>query len=319
MTTFPDGVFQYGGQPVGSHGAGPWSKVYFVDGAIGSDGHDGLKPNWAKATIGAATALATRGDVIYVRPKDYAIGHGMERYQECVTIGMTNTGYNYAGTTNYPLCTPSDISIIGVTNTISPEYGVRWRFDTTYCLINDSPALHVENIGFFAEDATAAVYLRCNGSTDTQRGMDGTTFYNCGFKGGAIYGASGGSGLWIERCHFYTKFDGTSAGLGAIKVTCSTNPGNTLRILDNIFHGGTTTEAPATCYITVLPPMSQCTIQDNTFGTIPTDGHFIDLSGAANTGQIVGNRFCGAITLEASLHIGGCIQAGNFEIAGFMG
>lgn len=69
MSTFPDGIFQYGGAPVGlpyfpalRQGA----KVFFVDPAIGNDTNDGRKPESALDTVEAAYGLCTdkAGDVV---------------------------------------------------------------------------------------------------------------------------------------------------------------------------------------------------------------------------------------------------------------
>ena len=59
MTTFGDGVFQYGGMPLGAGMLplmGGSGKVYFVDPANGSDGNTGLEPGRALDTVGAAYA-----------------------------------------------------------------------------------------------------------------------------------------------------------------------------------------------------------------------------------------------------------------------
>ena len=71
MTTFGDGVFQYGGAPIG--GAlqagimGGGAKAFFVDAANGLAANSGLKQDDALNSVGAAYALTTdkRGDVIH--------------------------------------------------------------------------------------------------------------------------------------------------------------------------------------------------------------------------------------------------------------
>jgi hypothetical protein len=65
--------------------------------------------------------------------------------------------------------------------------------------------------------------------------------------------------------------------------------------------------------------MAQGVIAHCVFGTVPTDGHYINAAGAANTGQIVDNFFAKAnVALETDLHIGGMIQAGNWDTAGIV-
>lgn len=71
MTTFGDMVYQVGGMPLGSGilplmgGSG---KIYWVDPANGSDGNDGLSPETALDTVGAAYAKTVdkAGDTIYL-------------------------------------------------------------------------------------------------------------------------------------------------------------------------------------------------------------------------------------------------------------
>jgi len=65
---------------------------YFVDGVSGSDNNTGKKPTEAKATIQAAVTLATRGDVIYVRPLAYKIGTGFNRYTEDIAVTLGGSG-----------------------------------------------------------------------------------------------------------------------------------------------------------------------------------------------------------------------------------
>ena len=69
MTTVDDGLYQYGGAPVGSGliPFGPDSQAFFVDPANGSDSNDGTTPAHAKASVLAAYNLTTSGnnDVVY--------------------------------------------------------------------------------------------------------------------------------------------------------------------------------------------------------------------------------------------------------------
>ena len=298
--------------------AAPWSQIFFVDGVNGSDTKNtGRTPDRAFATIGKAITAAARGDVIYVRPLNYTVGDGLDRfdrYVEDITVPLGG-----AGGSGGVAALKSDISLIGVTPSMNPELGPRIKHATAIALQIDAPAFHVENIGFFAEDATYAIYLRNNGVTYTQRGSDGTTFYNCVIKGSGLYAASGGDGVVIKKCRFHTKYNGTSGGIGAIRYSCSANPGNRLQILENIFHGGNVTEQPATAYITILPPMAVGLIKGNTFFKIPADGHYINAEGAGNTGAIVDNFFADAeVVLETDLHIGGMVQAGNWDTIGIV-
>lgn len=69
MTTFGDGVFQYGGAPVGTELAKPWAKHWFVDAKRGSDANSGRSPLKPKLTMSSAFGVVGSGDVIHVRGK----------------------------------------------------------------------------------------------------------------------------------------------------------------------------------------------------------------------------------------------------------
>lgn len=69
MTTVADGLYHYGGIPVGSGMIpfGPSSKAFFVDPANGASGNDGLTPQTAVDSVATAYAKTTSGnnDVVY--------------------------------------------------------------------------------------------------------------------------------------------------------------------------------------------------------------------------------------------------------------
>lgn len=66
MTTFADGVYQYGGVPVG--GMFSPGNAFFVRPSTGSDGNSGKKPSRAFKTLAKALSMATanKGDVVYL-------------------------------------------------------------------------------------------------------------------------------------------------------------------------------------------------------------------------------------------------------------
>jgi hypothetical protein len=307
LSIFPDGLFQYGGQPVGATWASPWSKVYFVDGEDGSTAFDGSKPTQALKTIQAAVDKATRGDVIYVRPQQYTGGTGFSRYIEEVTVTAGASAGSAAHFDN------ADISIIGTVNTLNPEYGVRWKHltDTTgYCLINDAPALHLENLGFYAEGAADAALLRCNGATTTTRGADGTTFYNCVVKAGRISVLSGGDGLTFRNCLFHAAPAGGATG--GINFSCSANPGRRLRILDCQFLEGNGA-ASATEYINIAGVASEVLIDNCRFGLIPTSAKYVLIT--SSTGMLSNCSFMKAdVHLTNDLTLGGLLGVANNDV-----
>jgi hypothetical protein len=77
MTTYADGVYQWGGTPVGSYGPMPYpgGRSWFVDGTNGLAGNSGRKPDDAFSTLTIALANPDlgKGDVIYVFPKRMSI------------------------------------------------------------------------------------------------------------------------------------------------------------------------------------------------------------------------------------------------------
>jgi hypothetical protein len=287
--------------------ASPWSKVYFVDGEDGVDTFDGLSPINAKKTIQSAVTAATRGDVIYIRPQQYTGGTGFSRYTEEVTVTAGASAGSAAHFEN------ADISIIGCVNTPNPEYGVRWKHltDTTgYCLINRAPALHLENLGFYAEGAAGAVRLLNNGATTTQRGSDGTTFYNCVVKAGRVITADGGDGLTFKSCFFHAAPAGGATG--GITLTCSANPGRRLRILDCQFLEGNGA-ASATEYINIAGPASEVLINNCQFGLIPTSAKYVLIT--SSTGMISNCSFMKAdVHLTSDLTLGGVLGVGNNDV-----
>ena len=68
MTTFSDGLFQFGGTPVPSAPLSFTGKSFWVDVVNGSDGNVGTSPSKAFSTLYAAHAAATAGnnDVVYL-------------------------------------------------------------------------------------------------------------------------------------------------------------------------------------------------------------------------------------------------------------
>jgi hypothetical protein len=104
MTTFPDGLFQYGGAPVGL----PYfpalrkgAKVFFVDPAIGSDTASGLKPEAALDTVAAAFAKTTdkAGDIVILLGDGSTTGTARDEaivwdHSNTHLIGVTAPGLN---------------------------------------------------------------------------------------------------------------------------------------------------------------------------------------------------------------------------------
>lgn len=70
MPTYSDMVFHMGGVPAGAPIFGHvYSRHWFVDAKVGSDGNTGLKPSRPFATMAKAISLVDSGDVIHFRGK----------------------------------------------------------------------------------------------------------------------------------------------------------------------------------------------------------------------------------------------------------
>lgn len=307
MSTVPDFLFHMGGVPVGGvRFSSPWDTHWFVDATNGVDTHDGKTPGTAKATIQAAVTAASGGDVIYIRPQTFDDDYGFNRYTEDVTVtsGISSGTFGNA-----------NMSIIGVSGpgATGDFLGVRWRHNSATNLTNDAPALHVENIGFFSEGATYGVHLVHDGATGTKQGSQGTSFYNCAFKGKGIYVLSGGDGLTIDRCRFQCSYTGVVAQLN---YSASANTGRRLTVRNCEWLDGNATAPNGPC-ITIAPPLSEFIIRDCYFPQIPTGNVYIATAGA-NYGLIANCYFNhddldtdADITLGTGVKVVGCYdQAG---------
>jgi len=114
MTTFADGLFQYGGMPVGPGGVPPflgrYSKTFFVDPVNGADGNPGTSPQQALATLYRAHALMTSGnnDVCYLIGNGGTSGSARLSTANAQSVDSSAT----SGTLNW---TKSACHLIGIT------------------------------------------------------------------------------------------------------------------------------------------------------------------------------------------------------------
>jgi hypothetical protein len=302
MTTAPDMLMEFGGSPVGGgRFSSPWAKHYFVDAIDGSAGNAGLRPDDATKTIQQAVDLATGGDIIYIRPQQYKIDTMYGRYQEDVTITMT------AGLTRGDIVVDGMRSIIGVSaNTFNADFsGVRWQHASTCNLTNDTPGLHVENIGFFSEGCTYGVLLRYE--ADTKRGSEGTSFYHCAFKAMGLYVRTGGDGLTIDSCRFQPKYDGTT--VADINLTGTINLRRTT-IRNCEWLDGNSTASVAPC-ITIAGTTSELLIRDCYFPKKPSGGVYINTSGAVH--GLIANCFFSEDDLDTDAEI---LQGTGVKVVG---
>jgi len=201
MTTFDDGLYQYGGQPVGGLPVGADGRIFWVDPSsgigladpAGIDSNDGLTPSTAKKTLQAAVDLCEdwRGDLIICKA-------GTESVSATVTLdvkGLTVMSEHMGGN--------------------RPYLGERF---VIYGSHTDAPAVTISapcsiiGMGFTGSE-TAGASVEVDGSLG---GFDSGDFYEirgCHFthwgigKAFALILDSGGSGK-ITGC----TFDGLTAG-----------------------------------------------------------------------------------------------------------
>ena len=300
MSTFPDGLYEYGGVPVGgARFTSPWATHWFVDGISGSDANAGKKPNEAKATVDAAVQLAGVGDIVYVRPNAYVVGTGMTRYTEQVTVDLAQ----------------SNLSIIGVSYPNNSEFGARlaWTSTAGFVLDSSAPALHLENLHFFAgTTAIGSLILRNNAATNTQRN-DGCTMYGCNFKGGTTGNGvviQGGQAQRIINCHFH------HAGAGQLTIATPSVSGVNQHIRNCVFcdnsTSGTTvaeTDINASGAHVYSLLIERCFFNH----VVPTSTFYIYLGGTLCTGLIAGCFFDDAdVSTTTDINLGGT----NMRIVG---
>jgi len=270
----------------------PWGTAWYVDGTNGDDTDTGLGPSNAKATIQSAVTAATGGDVIYIRPLTFDDDYGFNRYTEDVEVasGISSGTFVNAG-----------MSLIGVTRpgATGDFLGVRWTHETATALTNNAPALALENIGFFSESATYGVHLVHDGATGTKQGSQGTSFFNCAFKGKGVYTLSGGDGLTYDSCRFQCSYGGTVA---EINHSCSANPGRrlTIRNCEWLDGNGTASSGPM---ITIAPPCTEILIRDCHFPQKPTSSGNVYISMAGANEGMVSNCYFGIADLDTDAEI----------------
>ena len=312
MTTFGDQVYQLGGVPVGgARFSSPWATHYFVDYDDGNNDNNGKRPDDAKKTIQAAVTAASGGDIIYIRPRAYQNGQGFRRYTEDVTIDQD-------GATAADVDKNANKSLIGVTQRHIPTdfLGVRWKYETATPLTISAPGTHVENIGFFAEDATYVVNMINN--APTTYGGTGASFFNCSFKGDADFYANGIDGTQVINCTFQAKYNGA---MGGINYVGSTNQVKRPVIRGCHFIGGNANNM-ATEPIQGAAPWLDAFIEGCYFHAETDNNLYINIAGTTNTG-LVSNCYFGAdvasdLITNGTTHASGIFYVGIYDENGLI-
>ena len=162
MSTVSDGLYQYGGQPVGGR-RGIWGKTYFVDGDNGGDGKTGKKPSAAFATIGQALSSASIDDVIYIRSRGPATDQtDPANYSENLTVANADAG----------------IALIGTSPSLNPFYTQIKGSSTGPVLTINAPDVLVENLCFNRGSSTTGI-IRLQGDNNSSEMAWGVTILNC--------------------------------------------------------------------------------------------------------------------------------------------
>ena len=150
MTTFDDGLYQYGGQPVGGLPVGADGRIFWVDPSsgigladpAGIDSNDGLTPSTAKKTLQAAVDLCEdwRGDLIICKAGTESVSATVTLDVKGLTVMSEHMGGNrpylgerfviYGSHTDAPAVTISaPCSIIGMGFTGSETAGASVEVD----------------------------------------------------------------------------------------------------------------------------------------------------------------------------------------------
>jgi len=291
MSTFPDGVFQYGGEPVGGvRYSSPWATAFFVDGTDGVDTFDGKGPDTAKKTIQAAVTAAGSNNVIYVRDKGYWTSSQW---------GKSDTGFYHEQVT-VPYAT-QNMSIIGVTPHLYDVYfgpTIRWgdaADHTGYLLQVYGPGISVYNMAFqngygdVTRGACKNVFLEGDAAGDgygVKAGSIGATFYNCLFRDGDFALWGGYNCSVINSCF---ESEGTRDTASWTNLANNLPSGGHKLIGCSFMSLYGDNQATAQVY-TAAGAHKNMLIKDCYFELLPADSHYMHF-GATNTGLVTGCYF----------------------------
>lgn len=232
MSTFPDGLYQYGGVPVSSEPGLTFGKVWFVDGTNGNDGlYNGKKPNSAFKTIQKAittqgTETSSLGDVIYVLPGTYveSLTGTLSKVQ---IIGVTCGGETHAvsirPTASYSYTGSMTESAFRNIMFMSPSASNK---TLPAILLTDMGYSIIDNCTFIGRDATCVEGLQLGATAD------GTTVIKCDFS-------------QITNNQFTSFYGASSEFTHGIKLGTTTGTNGAYRqmwhslIANNVIHAST--------------------------------------------------------------------------------
>lgn len=310
MTTFADGVYQFGGVPVGvglltnkvffsNRGIQNKGRAWFVDASYGGSG-DGRSPETAFNTMARAFASIASGDIIYI------IGRVSEQLVtpvqifDVTVVGCGNrprnadavpAGGNWAAS---QWGAPTSGAVVGQATVRVLQQG--WRF---------------VNILFSSGDATAACIeiVRNAGAGNLERDGSHCSILGCRFQGAGIGIRSGVAGLFTEIAFnvevAYNKFNSMTTAMSGIN-------GNSWSIHHNEFQGNTST---------ITMALQNSFIYENIVNGFTAAGNSggIDLNGGGGLNVVTKNFLGGAYSIAGGYRVSNANDAwwGNFaDVAG---
>lgn len=297
MTIAPDGLFQYGGEPVGgARFTNPWATVRFVSGISGegSDGNDGTSIEKAKATIQSAVTASSEQDIIYVRPLAMTSdASDVTKYAEQVTVQFA----------------AHNLSIIGVHPPGDQNYGAKVRYATSgYVFEVYAGALNLENFCVHKGGSiTGAINLRGITGYATEGGSNGAQIHNCQIRYGGIM-IEGGYNSTISNTVFINA-------AGAVTVDGSGIPNRGHRIIGCDFLAANGS-AVATAYVVIKGSTNEFLMKNCFFDQPTTADEYINSTGTVD-GLIADCFFADdAITFGANAADEIYLAAGTITCAG---
>lgn len=298
MTTVADGLYQYGGVPVGmadmamfatKNPAGDmWAKqsvLRFVDGTNGSDSYTGFTPLKAKATIQSALDSLPDGfgGVVYVYPKALAaLSADPTPYAENITISSAKPGTSIIG--------------VGTGRTQGGLPQIKKGSGTAAQLTINAPGCTIRNLSFNGASARVGIDA-IEDAAGTTATCFGLTIINCQFKnckGSA--GASTGGAINIDSAWNVAVVDCLFQNnrCGIRTAATKGNPQDII-IKGNVFYADANTTVDADIYLAGAP--QSLAIYSNVFGVVDVPGYvggdaarYIYCTGAAE-GIISSNTF----------------------------
>ena len=295
MSTFPDGVFEYGGKPAGGRPLAMWpsEKVWFVDYDNGLTGNSGTRPSDAFKYVDTALTYASHGDVIYIRPRAPEAGAaGAGPYYggdpgDILPSSTTNLTIAY---TQYGLSLIGTGAGIGVPGAQQTTLQGAAGVTGTPVLTVNAPYCNIENIGVKPGGSTTGlIYQKFADDAATQAFANSyykVWFRNVDGQAGYSWGNDSGGYDSVLGCTF-------SGHKLAVNLACVNNNVNRLVIRDCDFETATTT---ATCHIYCSGALTRVLFDRLTMmGTIPAGGSpnlYISIA-AASTGMF-SNSYLGA-------------------------